>query len=896
MTSEKHEKLPPLERMNALQFDLTSVQMKVPKIDLKGDLSERRYSVEAGRTITGLLLRQQTSIVSSINDLFVSMMRSLVLCRLAELPERPYPAARLMVCDRISYNYLTKLQYISTMRDSNIEVLEGKQKYSIHRAPFNVTAVFLIEEVTRRIDDAEKPFVRLRHDQSDGRTVAIYEYSVIKKTFPYLRISDLVIVLCNGSNLRLFTFDVSAPREHQVLQCLSHYARTSIFIDLAPIARQVGNQHIFFDNLCIFNPMSSKPPDSSRSQPISRTETIRSDNTEDRAANRPRGKTLELSNNIHMKLPLVHLSFFAYRVLHLSQVLSLHLRSIHFRADDPNNFTKLFTQIVTSGLQSSGANIMKQAHREARVLVLDRFVDLQAVWRHTELYGPFCEQELLLPVVKPDKPDRKQSIGELDKYQTSVNLLRNRLSHALHNTSELDPQLHLEKVNNVLSSIVRYTMEIKPRNIDLRRFINGKNMMKNRLDMSEPKLLPASVSSIIHSHQAMHKHLQLIKIVHEQLDAGYLLIIKIESKAIELTREMTNIMKEKREPLGSEGKSEILERLKRILAAYMQLSKLVHDKGLQAGRPRIRLDDLVRLVCTLLDLINVCAATFTGNSSTGKKSRRKLENDPLGPKPIVSTSLSDWNSPILRSLSERMKSRSEKANKDEYLDQLQEMRMTLLNGDEFVHLTPQQEQKEVELSSVFARLQRSALRGLRYCAPFAGEDLIVTKSNARTKSKIKSNKFRTPNQAQWPMTFGDSVDKNLNSKHASLAQKLAELNRISLRTCEYRSKLSVCDTVEKFCLEQLSEKDYPIFNPNVPQSQNRKRASKQTQVPPEEAPKECNKANVCIVVFLGSLSYDELGKLKLLESRLKTKHPNKVTELIILVSSLVRPGDVIDSL
>lgn len=469
------------------------------------------------------------------NSLFISLMQSLLLSRLVQLPERDFASARLMICDRESHEAIMKLQRIASLKSDDRR--ETNRSF-IYKRPFNLTAILLLQDIVDQFDRVRRPIVKLRRNAS-GQLVGTYDYSIIKQIFPYLKMTDLIIVLNDISDLRARVFDPNGDRATQILQFLIHFARTSHLVEMQSITRQIGRQHKLYDNVAILWP-----------QPTAAIATNTSNFVMD---------------NIHLRPPRAHLSFLAHRLIVMSQRLNLSLQSISYRSGDPSGLARVFSQIVASDLRPiTNSNQWDTGLVPARVLVLDRFFDLQGLVSHSNRYGAFVEQEV------------QQWYGV-----ESVATVGSRSDFAF---DELDERLQAEELTGVLGAILRSTVSLRPQ---------VKPTTTGSLKPFDGAQLSPSSSATMSASQSIRRHLDRVRLIYRRLNEGYLLMLNLEASLESIMNQLRTL----EAPLERSEQEQLVARLRRIEEAFKQLVRL---SG-QSIKPL----DLIRVACILIDVINV---------------------------------------------------------------------------------------------------------------------------------------------------------------------------------------------------------------------------------------------------------------------------------------------------
>lgn len=457
------------------------------------------------------------------DGLFASLMISSVMSKLTETRHHNYPYAKLIICDRISYDLLLKFQ--------RVLFVSGKSELrnTLYRTPFDITAIFLLDDLIDSLDRENEPVYFMKYDATLKRYCATYNYHIVRRTIPFLKVSDLTIILHNKKNLELGNFDMNSSHEHQVLQLFGHYARTSQLLELKSITRLIGIPHSLYNNVLEIQPFSVS--DSSESE---------------------EHKRLGFS-----KPSLSYLSSMAEALIQLAHRLSMDLVSISYRTNDAHNQTKMFTEFVSMSLSSSQASKVVR-DIAAKVLVIDRFHNLRGALLHADRYGAFLEQE-----------KQSETIGERS------------LQVRIGTVDELDEKLQLDQLTEVLSSVLKHSISLKP---------NGSFSSGQQKPVSPMGHQPALTMS---SSQSICRHLDWVKSIYKRLGEGYLLIVRLESNLESIAQEIGS----SKEPLTAEDQTMLVDRIQRAVSAFRQLIK-VSSKS-------IGVSDMVRVACILSDVINL---------------------------------------------------------------------------------------------------------------------------------------------------------------------------------------------------------------------------------------------------------------------------------------------------
>lgn len=476
-------------------------------------------------------INDNTQLNPSTDLLFAKSIKSLVLDRLVGMPTRAYPSARLLICDSKSHRLLEKFQHLAGNNS-------GQQQFLLNRQPYNVTATLLLDDLVDIFDRLGRPLIKTKRD-SAGNQVINYDYTIVKQVFPFLRLSDLAIVLEEIGELRLKTYTLDGKRSHQVLQMLTHFARSNQLIELQSIGKSLGQLHPIYNNVCILKShlVSVDAAPAPAASPAQTPDVI--------------NFSRRFIANNHLTPQLAHLSPIAQRVLQLVSQLGWSLESVTFRVGDPTGFSKIFAHILDSTLKYERNNKPEQVSNTncstARLLVLDRYFDMQGLLRHADTYGSFLTQE------------------QRAMTRTSVIL-----------EDELARELRFEKLTNVLGAILKLT--------------SG----NNKLDKNKNRT--------ISSNQSIRAHLDQISEIYKTLQSGYLLLLKLEAFLESMLDKMRNSItsnnNNNNNKLDRRDQLEFSQRFKRIAEAFKQLISLPASSPLQVS-------DALRFACLLIDAISV---------------------------------------------------------------------------------------------------------------------------------------------------------------------------------------------------------------------------------------------------------------------------------------------------
>lgn len=490
-------------------------------------------------------LKTSTKHLSS-DALFSNLLDSLVLSKLIQVPKCPYPSAKLVICDRFSYDMLMKLRRVASLTSATI----GAKNF-IYKPPYEITAIFLLSDIVDLFEREREPIVVMR--RANGKELTSYNYSILRQKFPYLKLSDLILLLQEKGSFELGNFDPKASREHLLLQFFNHFARTTSLIELNPFIKLIGRPHLIYNNVLILQPEVS---------------------------------TVEIgchSKQAFSKLPLQHVSYMAERLVQVSDKLRIDLKSISYRMGDPFGHTRVFSQLVASNLATKqGSSKQPNDYSSARVLVLDRYFDIQGPLLHSDSYGAFMEQE-----------------KQVKMFGERVTKLR------METMDTLDERLQMDKLTDVLGTILKYSLNLK----------SSAPKGPGRRGVSEwTKTTDDFLSSVMSTSQSIRRHLDLVKIIYKCLNEGYLLVLRLESNIENVGAQLRVLT----EPMSATQQLQVAERLQRIVSALKQLIKI-------SGKS-IRSLDILRIAATLIDVINMFL--FIHNRKDGPSTpASKIVND-----------------------------------------------------------------------------------------------------------------------------------------------------------------------------------------------------------------------------------------------------------------------------
>lgn len=293
---------------------------------------------------------------NSISDLLTALLVPLLVEKLQSVPERHFASARLLICDEVTLILLNKIKNHLIEQTS---VKETAVRDFLYKPPFRVTAVLPLQELIDLFNRTPEPLVIIKNQF--GRRSANYNYPLIKRLLPYLKVVDLFICHSDSKGLDLKTFSFDGSREHQILQFLSNFARTSHLIDVEQVCKHTGLLHPNYNNVAI-------------------TQSIGS------------------TGDIYLRPNVATLALTAELVVRVASQLELNLTTIQYRAGDPNGLTKVCSNMISTVWKTSNRLANKPSGQETRLLVIDRTFDIQSLLYHSDTYGAFIEQDSALLV------------------------------------------------------------------------------------------------------------------------------------------------------------------------------------------------------------------------------------------------------------------------------------------------------------------------------------------------------------------------------------------------------------------------------------------------------------------------------------------------------------------
>lgn len=440
-------------------------------------LTSRSNTKHRDKSISKLdyLLQQRLGISTDL--LFLSTINELVLSQLTE--DRVHEnrsGSRVIICDRQSYNLLLKFRRL--LSDKSLFPNEESHSNLLFKHPFNYNAIILISEVIEFFQRQQKSLLQRHYNNETKQNSYNFNYSLIRNAFPYLKMSDLVMMVMDGRSLNMGApIDINGSREYLTLQMLNHFARSNELLEMKRIHKDLGIPHITYNDVLII-----RPPDESWTY---------------HNAGMNKNKSVEIPESTRLnplkKLNLGHMVFLAEQLIRLADKLKLNLTSITHKSVDMYGQTRAFCQFVANKI----SNLPKNHIQGCRILVLDRLHSLRSALAHADRYGAFLEQESVCKRLGAD-----------------VNTM---LVVSLDN---LDDKLQLVKLSQVLNSIIEYTVSLKP----------------VKIDGAEPSALFSK--SISTSNLSIQRHLSLLKTVCTAINEGYLLLVRLESNLMSLCNEL----------------------------------------------------------------------------------------------------------------------------------------------------------------------------------------------------------------------------------------------------------------------------------------------------------------------------------------------------------------------
>lgn len=385
-------------------------------------ISDRKADdLEASKKALGLTRLILSHKYLPTDSLFLSIMDDNVLSRLVRNPEYLSPSVRLLICDSQCYNLFAKLNRI-VFRSG---LLAGCHSNFLHKSPFDIAAVLVLSDVVAIFESQDSPWLFKRLDQKTGRTIYSFNYSLVRQTFPYLKMSDLFVFVGEMKQLDLSKFDPAASREDLTIKLLNQFAHSCTLIDLSSMSKLLVQVHPIYNNVVIMDQPSSAPDRSPR--------------------------------YLYDRLSGAHLISMAEQIVTLAEASKLRMTSICYRAADPFGQTKALSQLISTNLESRTLTPEKGLYG-ARVLVIDRFHNIANALSHADRFGPYQEQE------KPVGRD-----GSRLKTGT---------------TDQLGELIQLVPLTQVLSTIIKYSLRTKPQESSMRPLNEDQSRFGGRVNMA----------------------------------------------------------------------------------------------------------------------------------------------------------------------------------------------------------------------------------------------------------------------------------------------------------------------------------------------------------------------------------------------------------------------------
>lgn len=533
------------KKSSAMRLSLADIErINVEELDLYRKVYYRQSDLVDSKDIQANLLPKHYQSVIEANSskktvssdaLLIESMAPLVLLKLAGQGEQHYPFMRLIVCDSSSFEILLKLSRLTSK-------LDRKLNNFLFKKPFNVTAVISLPDLVDLFDRDGEPILLRTLDTVRRMTVTTFNYPLLRRVFPYIKITELIIILESKGQLDLNRFSTVVERDLMILQFLKHFAKKTILIELNDIIRSTGLPHLMYDNV-----LAVGPPD----------------------------------NNIKLtfdqKLSLTHLTSMAEKLLNLSDRLRLNVKSVAYRIHDSHGQTKVLAQFISSLLLnkkkilhsqsnlSDGGSMKPAPDRPTKILILDRMFDIQSPLFHSDMYGPFLEQE---------------------KHQLQ-RLTSKSIRPSVESVDILEEKLQIIQLTKVLETIMEFSLSSKTsqqQQEQQERFKIAKSSRKQKI--IQPSNLAIS--------QSLKRHLDLIKSIYGCLQDGYLMLLKLEASLASIDRQLNNKEDEVKNPAA------ISAQLERVYEVFRKLIKL----SLNGISKSIGGYDLFRVACIILDVAN----------------------------------------------------------------------------------------------------------------------------------------------------------------------------------------------------------------------------------------------------------------------------------------------------
>lgn len=518
--------LPDVNRIDVGQMKFES-KLRYPSEPLISGRQTGASKVKLGVPVISRKLIENKNL-TNLDKVFLEIMDNSMLPRLIS-DDHQSSSVKILVCDDQSYNLVMKLKRILSKSDAS----DSKYSNFLHKSPFNMSAILLLTEMLDLFDRQQKPLLFKRYNPNTGKPLYIFNYDLVRQSFPYLKMSDLYILSKEKAQFDVNTIDPSQSNRIQLtVRLLQQFAHSTNWIELNSIDKLLCQIHPNYDNVIVFNGVTST--------------TNQFD------------KTATGSSQLLYRMPNSDMLLMVEQFVHFLDKLKLRPTSISFKAGDSHVQSKTVARLIATNLATRQPK-PDEIWTGARVLVLDRLCSIAGPLFHADKYGAFLEQENLFERVRDD-----------------VNLPINLVS-----SNELDDKLQLTLLSQVLSVIIKFTLDIRPH-----RGVHGQTTPTND-DLARYKA--SHISSALTSSQSVSRHLDIVKYLYECLYDGYLLILRLESSLIALNDDIAKLQ-------STDTCETVIARLERILVALNQLTA--------NGSRSIRSMDLIRLACIIVDLIN----------------------------------------------------------------------------------------------------------------------------------------------------------------------------------------------------------------------------------------------------------------------------------------------------
>lgn len=464
-------------------------------------IAKNRYQNHPLEKISSLAIDGQR--YPTTNSIFLNLMNQFVFSKLAKLPERHYPWAKLLLCDRFSYDLLLKHERILSLAANDL-------RNFLYRAPFVITAIFELDNIVTLFELSGEPLILIRRDPRTGKSIATYNYAPVKKVFPYLRMSDLVVLIEDR--------DLLSAKLSRIIHFLAHFARSFQLIELGGLNKIIGLPHPIYNNVLVIRP---KLPD---------------------------------WTDYYAHLPLSYLSFMATQLASIADKLKLRLETVTYRAADPQQQTRVFAHFLSTAVDKKEHDLLDS--RVARVLVMDRFHDLRGTLLHADRFEAFLVQEksqIKLLTATSGNHCERPTLGSVDE--------------------QLNTKLHLVRLTEVLGVILRHAMHLKPTAQTVKASKQNEQALPNRRRPAKFTLPTTtnkySLSAAMSTSQSIRRNLETVKILYKSLNEGYLILLKLESSLEGIISEL----RQSEKPLDETRQVALAERLYRLVSACRQLIK-----------------------------------------------------------------------------------------------------------------------------------------------------------------------------------------------------------------------------------------------------------------------------------------------------------------------------------